>query len=88
MKRVFTISIALLLCCFFSCDKRTGEKVFAPLETGLASEDSFLINKADSLERVVLSEIYYANMILAKKARVVIARPMPNPIRASDAVNE
>lgn len=88
MKRIFTISIALLLCCFFSCDKRSGEKVFAPLDTEQASEDTFLINKADSLERVVLSQIHHANMVLANAGRVVIARPMPKPIRASDAVNE
>lgn len=85
MKRIFTLFI-LLVCCFTACHKQDFTP--APLEKPTVSESDKLEREADSLEKELFSQIYYANLQLAKIGRVTYIKPAIVPIRASDPVNQ
>ena len=85
MKRILTI-LALVLCCLMACHKQDFTP--APLEKPTVAACDNLEREADSLEKELFSQIYYANLQLAKIGRVAYIKPAIVPIRASDPVHE
>jgi hypothetical protein len=89
MKRILTIS-TVILCLFQACHKQQD---FTPVPIGFAQvgEDSNLIIEQIRLEKELFSQIYYANLQLAKQGRIVVKQTDPEKIhavRASDPVNQ
>lgn len=74
MKRLITISIAVLLC-FQACDKRT--QIIAPTQIEPYEVDSSLICEVDSLTGELFSQIYYSNIALAKQGAIHYKQPPP-----------
>lgn len=86
MKRILTI-LALFLCIFQACHKQ--DFVPAPLGASVAPcEDSNLIREKNRLEQELFSQIYYANLQLAKCSVVYYKPQKMRLIRASDPVSQ
>jgi len=89
MKRTLTIAV-VLLCLFQACHKQ-NDTIPAPIGHANIGEDSNLIIEQMRLEKELFSQIYYANLQLAKQGRIVVKQADQEKvhlIRASDPVNQ